>query len=342
MGLAVVAPAQTGGEPPPCRTVHQRYPHRLSPCAKQPTSGCHIDASCGFLTVRQCLLGTPSTSGTQKLYGVLLGAIGTGAAGGAFVLPTLKAKIGADRTAEVGTAGTAVALLLFALAHEPIMALMASVIAGISWIAVVAALNVSAQVALPDWVRGRGLAMYLSVFFGAMTLGSAIWGKVAAATGLPMAHFIAAAGALLAIPLTRRWKLQAAVGIDLTPSVRWPTPVITRAIEDHRGPVLVTMEYRIIPTERDAFLAAIDRLERARRRDGAYAWGVFEDTAEQGRFLETFLIELWLEHLRQHERVTNADRVLEQHVRRLVRDLPKVTHLIAAEPRRDTSKQATE
>jgi Transmembrane secretion effector len=58
----------------------------------------------------------------------------------------------------------------------------------------VATLNVSAQIALPDWVRGRGLAMFVTVFFGAMAAGSAVWGQAASMVGLEAAQFIAAAG----------------------------------------------------------------------------------------------------------------------------------------------------
>jgi len=222
--------------------------------------------------------------------------------------------------------------VLFGLASEPILALAASVIAGISWIAVLVSLNVSAQYALPDWVRGRGLAMYVTVFFGTMTVGSMLWGQVASMAGLPLTHFIAAGGAIIAIPLTWHWKLHTGRGIDLTPSMHWPTPIVTQEVEDDRGPVLVTVEYRINLKDREAFLTALERLAHERRRDGAYSWGLFEDTAEEGRFLETFLVESWLEHLRQHKRVTNADRVLQEHVHHLVRDKPKVTHLIAAKP----------
>jgi len=211
----------------------------------------------------------------------------------------------------------------------------ASLIAGMSWIPVLASLNVSAQVALPDWVRGRGLAMFVMVFFGTLSVGSALWGEVAALTTLPTAHFVAAAGALLAIPLTWRFKLQTGAAIDLTPSAHWPAPVVTGEVENDAGPVLVTVEYRIAPADRDRFLAALEKLGPGRRAEGAYAWGVFEDTADKGRFLETFLVESWLEHLRQHERVTNADRVLQEHVHRYVHGTPKVTHFIAAgrEPR---------
>jgi hypothetical protein len=195
-----------------------------------------------------------------------------------------------------------------------------------------ATLTVSAQVALPDWVRGRGLALYTTVFFGCLTLGSAVWGEVAEWVGLPLAHFLAAGGAVAAVPLTWRWKLQTGARVDLTPSMHWPQPITTEAIAHDRGPVLVTVDYRIDPKDQEEFLKAIAMLEHERRRDGAYAWGIFEDAAEPGRFVETFLLESWMEHLRQHERVTNADRVVQDAVHRFhLHGQPKVTHLIGPE-----------
>ena len=254
------------------------------------------------------LVARTQIAGGPELYGVLLGAIGIGAVGGAFFLPWLKPKLGPDRLMAMGALGQAIAMVLYGLAREPVTALVASLIAGASWIAALATLTVSAQVALPDWVRGRGLALYTTVFFGCLTLGSTVWGEVAAYVGLPTAHFLAAAGAVAAIPLTWRWKLQTAAGLDLTPSMHWPAPVTSQMIDDDRGPVLVTVEYRIRPQDRAAFLEAIAKLEHGRRREGAYAWGVFEDAADEGRIVETFLIDSWMEHLRQHQRVTNADR----------------------------------
>ena len=166
-----------------------------------------------------------------------------------------------------------------------------------------------------------------------MAIGSAIWGEVAAFVGLPTAHFLAALGAALAIPLTWRWKLQTGAGVDLTPSMHWPAPLTAQDIEQDRGPVLVTVEYRISPQDREAFLLALEKVGSERRRDGAYRWGVYEDTAEQGRFVETFVVASWIEHLRQHERVTNADRLQEEVVLRFhSAGEPKVTHFIAAEP----------
>ena len=277
------------------------------------------------------LVARDRIAGGPKLYGILLGVIGASAIAGAFALPRLKRELGPDRLVAAGAIGTAGALLLFGLARNPATAIAAGVLAGISWIAVLSSLNVSAQFALPEWVRGRGLAVYMTVLFGTTTLGSAIWGEVASAAGLPAAHFLAAAGALLAVPLTWRWKLPTALSVDLTPSMSWPAPIVTGHVGNDQGPVMVTVEYRISPKDREAFLTALERLGHERRRDGAYAWGIFEDISDRSRFLETFFVESWLEHLRQHERVTNADRMLEDRILHLVQGTPKITHLIAAE-----------
>jgi predicted MFS family arabinose efflux permease len=277
------------------------------------------------------LVARNQIAGGPELYGILLGAIGVGAVAGAFALPWMKGALGPDRLVATGTLGTAVSLLLLGIAHHSALGLTACVIAGVSWIAVLASLNVSVQVSLPDWVRGRGLALFVTVFFGAMTAGSALWGQLASALGLPVAHMIAAAGAVAGIALTWPWKLQGGEGVDLAPSMHWPAPLLTIDADTDRGPVLVTVEYRIGPERREAFLRAVRNLEQQRRRDGAYSWDVFEDAAETGRFLETFMVASWLEHLRQHQRVTNADRVVQDTVREFdAAAEPKVTHFIAA------------
>jgi MFS family permease len=278
------------------------------------------------------LVARTQIAGGPALYGVLLGVIGAAAVGGAFLLRRLREKLGADWLVAAASLGTAIATALFALARHPATAVLASFIAGASWIAAVSSLNVSAQVALPEWVRGRGLAMYVTVMFGALTIGSGIWGEIAAVAGVPMALLLAAAGAVVAIPLTRHWKLQTGAGVDFSPSMQWPDPVTTHAIEADRGPVLVTVEYRIDPKNRKAFLHALAQNSHERRRDGAYDWGIFEDPADEGRFIETFLTDSWLEHLRLHRRVTKGDRISEQAARRFqIGGEPKITHLVRAQ-----------
>jgi MFS family permease len=264
------------------------------------------------------------------LYGVLLGAIGASAVGGAFLLRRVRKTVGADSLVAAATLGTAAATALFAIARHPATAILASFIAGASWIAAVSSLNVSAQVALPEWVRGRGLAMYVTVMFGALSIGSAIWGQLAVVAGLPAALLVASAGAVIGIALTWRWKLQTGANVDFSPS-QLPDPITTHAVEADRGPVMVIVEYRIDPKNRTDFLLALHQSSGERRRDGAYDWGIFEDPADEGRFIETFLTDSWLEHLRLHRRVTKADRISDQAVRRFqIGEGPKTTHLISA------------
>jgi len=267
-----------------------------------------------------------------EVYGILLGMIGVGSILGSLALNSLKARLGPDRLAALGTVGTILALALYGAARHPAIAGVASLVAGASWITMMTTLFVSAQVALPEWVRGRGLAIFLTVFFGAMTVGSAVWGKVASVEGLSTTLYVAAAGAAVGLILTLRWPLQGAAALDLTPSMHWRTPVFVHRVEDEEGPILLTVEYRIDPADAAAFLAVIHEIGLERKRDGAYAWGVFEDTRTRGRILETFLIQSLLELKHLRTRVTIADRMIEEQARAFLKEPPKVTFLVS--PRR--------
>jgi MFS family permease len=272
-------------------------------------------------------------AGSAQLYGVMVACIGAGAVAGALLLPRIRERLGPDRLVAMGTLGTAVAMLTFALVQVPAAAAGASLVAGASWIAVLSSLNVSAQMSLPDWVRARGLSVYNAVFFGSMALGSVLWGHTAGRLGIPFTLLLATAGALLGILLTRRFHLQTGGTLNLSPSSHWPQPLIAGAVEDDRGPVMITVEYRIDASRAPEFLLALDKLAQARRRDGAFAWGVFQNAAQPDSFLEYFLEDSWLEHLHHHERVTQVDRDIQTRVQafHLGAVAPIVTHFVAAD-----------
>src|SRR4029077_3927615 len=114
------------------------------------------------------------------------------------------------------------------------------------------------------------------------------------------------------------------------PSMHWPIPLIACEPNLEHGPVLIQVEYRVDPERTTHFVAAMEALEIIRRRDGAFRWGLFRDIAQPDRWVETFLVESWAEHLRQHERVTVEDRAIEERVRSLLKQEspPVVAHLI--------------
>jgi MFS family permease len=154
------------------------------------------------LIVRQRL------DGGSQLYGVLVACIGLGAVTGAQFLPRLRARFGPDRVVIASTCGTALVLITFALVEIPAVAALACLVAGATWIAAISTFSVSVQLLLPDWVRARGLAVYNTIFYGSLTLGSIFWGQLGERFGIEAALLIAAAGILLGMTLARRIRLQ--------------------------------------------------------------------------------------------------------------------------------------
>ena len=271
-------------------------------------------------------------------FGILLGMIGFGSLVGSLGLGRLKEWLGPDRLAGLATVGTIGALAMYGAAHALSLALAASFVAGASWTIMMTTLFVSAQVALPDWVRGRGMAILLTAYFGAMTIGSAVWGKVASEWGLSTTLYVAAAGAFVAMIATWSRKLQTAASLDLTPSLHWRDRVFVQPVDDDQGPVLVTVEYLIDSRDRADFLAAMQEIGFERKRDGAFAWNVFEDTRQVGRVVETFLIQSLLELRHLRARVTKADQIVEAQAHRFLKEPPKATFLVA--PKRNREKRS--
>ncbi|AMJ59975.1 MFS transporter [Bosea sp. PAMC 26642] len=277
--------------------------------------------------------------GGAGFYGLLLGAVGTGAIIGAIVLPRFRAHIGVDRIMLGATLVTAAVTAALAAAPPQWLAVILLLILGGAWIAALTTFNGTIQAILPNWVRGRGLAIYLTVFNGASAAGSLLWGLIAEAIGLQGA-LVAAALALVVVAFAAL-RLPLPEGeSDLTPSSHWPEPAIAEPVEHDRGPVTITIEYRIARENRAAFLAAIARVAPERRRDGAFAWGVSEDAASPERIVEWFMVESWAEHLRQHKRVSKADADLQAEVRRFHAgpEAPIVTHLLGLSPQREGRK----
>ena len=269
--------------------------------------------------------------GGPQAFGILVASIGVGAVLGALVLPALREKL--SRDLQVVLASVLYALVLLGLATVDQLWPLAGVmtVAGVAWITILSSLQVAAQMALPNWVRSRGLAVFMAVFMGSMALGSLVWGGIAQFLSVNQSLIIASVGALVAAALTWRWKVSGVESVELTPSMHWPTPRVYDTIENDRGPVLVTIEYDVQPEKVQEFIRALRELGRNRQRDGAFFWSVFEDTERPNYFIETFSVESWLDHLRQHERVTEADKAIQEFLKTLLVEgaTPMVKHYVA-------------
>ena len=263
-------------------------------------------------------------------YGMLLGCVGIGAVSGALLLPKLRARLDRDLLVLLATLALALSLVGLALLRSWVTLPLAMLVNGFAWITVLSSLQIAAQTAVPAWVRARALALYIMVFSLGMAAGGLCWGALAQRTSPNLALLVAAVGAVLAGLLVWRVRIAGTEELDLRPAGHWPAPELSVAVAHDRGPVLVTVEYRIDAADRAAFHACMRLLGTVRRRDGAVLWGVAEDVASPGVHLEYFIAASWLEHLRQHERITSDDKAVQEQLRRLHRGErhPVVRHFV--------------
>jgi MFS family permease len=242
------------------------------------------------------------------------------------MLPRLRARLDADGLVLLASLITAGVMAALVAAPPQWVAVLLLLLLGVGWIIALTTLNGVAQSILPNWVRGRGLAVYLTVFNGAMAAGSLGWGLIAQEIGVPMALLAGAIGLVLVAAAFHRVKLPAGEA-DLQPSNHWPEPLVAQPVSNDRGPVMVQVQYRVRQEDRAAFVRAMQVLSAERRRDGAYAWGLTEHTGEPECLMEWFLVESWAEHMRQHQRVSKADADIQAEALRFpVGPRPPVVH----------------
>lgn len=267
-------------------------------------------------------------------YGMLLGALGVGAVTGAMILPRLRRHLSVDLLTAAATVVFAGATLALALVRHFALLCGLMALGGGAWLTLLSTFNTAAQTAIPSWVRARAMAIYfMLVFFGGLALGSVLWGAIATGVGTSVALLLASGGVVLGLMAAARWRLAAGGALNLSPSHHWPAPHIMLEPAPEDGPVLVTVEYRIAAEDIPAFLTAARALRLDRRRNGAMRWGLYHDLASPGRYVESFVVESWAEHLRQHERSTEEDRAVEEQARRYHSggEPPAVSHWLAAD-----------
>lgn len=245
-------------------------------------------------------------------YGVLMGCLGGGAVVTALVLPRVRARLAPGQMVLAASVLYAVAMLGLAACPNRVAAYVLMALAGAAWITNVTSLNVSAQLGVPAWVRARALACYLAVFFGGMSIGSVLWGVVAAKLGVGQTLAAASAVMFVGLLVSGAFPLQRATEEVVTHDRHWDDPIVTYPIDMDDGPVVITVEYRVSTDNADAFIKAMKPVRATRYRDGAITWILSRSTDDPERWLEVFIVESWAEHLRQHDRVTLADRKVQE------------------------------
>lgn len=266
--------------------------------------------------------------GNAGTFTLLLAGMGSGAILAALSMQRVRRIWSTDalmlRGAALQTAATAV------MAFSPALPIALPVMfcAGAAWITCANTMTVTAQLALPDWVRARGMSMYQMAIMGASALGAALWGQIASHSSVNTSLLVAAASGVISMALAQRL-MPLSSPQDVTPA-RAPASTLQLPRTAAPGRVVVTVEYRIDPAHAEAFRAVMQDSRRSRLSQGALDWALLHDVAEPGRYVEQIVDESWTEHLRRFDRFTAADVSLRE--RRLAFHVgdtpPRITRFI--------------
>jgi len=250
----------------------------------------------------------------QRLHGggpatftLMLACLGLGAIVAALYFPRWRRRYSRDQFVAIGTVVQAALSVLIVYVPELWVGLPAMVVVGMAWISVANSLTVSAQVALPDWVRARGMSIYQMALMGGSAAGSLLWGQVASWTDVAASVAAASVSGVLLLVVFRHLTIDGGAEIDFS-----PVAVVSPAeppvdVDPDDGPVMVMVEYQIDPARAAEFTELMQRTRRARLRQGALSWGLFRDVAHPERVIEYFVDENWVEHQRRLERFSAFD-----------------------------------
>ena len=246
--------------------------------------------------------------GSAATYTLLLASMGAGAIAAALFLPRLRRGFSRDGLVLAGAALQAGATAVVGFAPNVYVAVPAMFVGGVAWISTVNSLSVSAQFALPDWVRARGMSIYQMAIMGGSALGAAVWGQVATLSSVQSSLGLAAASGAICMLAASVLVVDRSIEEDMSPSSLLKAPVAPAPPEE--GQIVVDIEYRIDPARADEFRALMQESRRSRMRQGALGWNLLREVSDPGRFVEQIIDQSWTEHLRRFDRVAAADIAL--------------------------------
>lgn len=231
-------------------------------------------------------------------YGILLGCLGLGAAVGAIFLPMLRRRIPTDLVITIATALYAGALVVIGYVTWLPAVVVALGFAGFAWIANQSTFIATAQLLLPDWTRARSLAYFHLVLMGGQAFGTFLWGLIAQHTSLSLAFGLPAGGLIVFGWIGWFVFRLPSEPPDVQQAQSLPTPPETDQ-DPEAGPVLVFVEWWVMPSRAEEFVEAMRQVGSARRRTGARIWGLFQSMENRYLFTESFTVSTWGEYLRQ-------------------------------------------
>lgn len=264
------------------------------------------------------LIAHDLVDGGPAIYGLLLGAFGVGAVGGALWSQRLRIAYSNEWIVRLALIGSALGIAVSALSTWLALSMAAMALCGLGWVLVVSILNATVQMSAPRWVVARALSLYQMATFGGMAGGAWAWGYLATQSDLSTALLAGAAVQIGCVLLGLRFPLPETEDLDLDlPGFREPETALP--IRGRSGPVVITIEYRIAPEDTVAFLTAMAKRRQIRRRNGARRWSLLRDLSDPEVWIERYHSPTWIEYLRHNGRFTRDDAVVGERIKQLHR-----------------------
>jgi MFS family permease len=276
------------------------------------------------------LVARDLVAGGALTYGLLLGAFGIGAVGGALASSHIRSRLSSEAIVAISCLAFGIAAAAAGASPWLALTLPALLLAGAGWVLALSTFNVTVQMSSPRWVVARALSLYQMAAFGGMAGGSWVWGLLAEEHGVASALFIAAAAQLGCAALGLFSPLPQSEDLNLDPLRPWKEPETAVAIQQRSGPIVVSIQYRIAEKDIAVFLEVMADRRRIRRRDGARHWTLLRDLADPSIWIERYSTPTWLEYVRHNSRITQADAAIGERLRALHQgpEPPRVHRLI--------------
>jgi hypothetical protein len=289
--------------------------------------------------VAKLLLG-----GGPLTYGLLLGAFGLGAVGGALANARLRLAMSTESIVRWASVAFAVAAAIVGSSANLLLTLLGLFVAGAGWLLALATFNVAVQMSAPRWVVARALSLYQMATYSGLAAGSWLWGEVAAAVSVSAALLVGAVAMLAGAVLGRWLPLRQTEELNLDLLRTWIEPTTAVPVDARTGPVVISIEYVIREVDLVDFLAAMTERRRIRRRDGARNWRLLRDLADPELWIERYETPTWLDYVRHNNRITHHDAAIPQRLRALHRGPapPRVRRMIERQTAPPPTEQSRE
>lgn len=253
------------------------------------------------LVARDLVQGGPLT------YGIMLGAFGVGAIGGALISARLRETLSSEWIVRVAFLGFALSAAVTALSTNAILTALVLTVSGASWVLALSLFNTIVQLSTPRWVVGRALSLYQTLTFGGIAVGSWLWGSLAEDYGLSYSLLCSCLLMLFGVVVGFKLTMPAFASLNLDPLNRFVEPNLRLDIKPRSGPIAIMVDYEIDDSDLAEFMALMVERRRIRLRDGAQNWTLMRDLENPDIWTEIYHVPTWVEYVRHNHRRTQAD-----------------------------------